>query len=305
MVYLRCVAGGTEGAGGDPNLVGEDVEINFFLKSINEQTVAFPRRFTWIKCNKDFRGFYLTKYSEPDFESLTDLLDTVPTVINYTYIYIAFILFKFILFISIKLQQKFSIGDQANILNDAYTQAFEGSASYVYPALTTTFLQTAASSLVPWRVFTWHIGRIATILEQRASFVNVKNFAHTIVQEYLASVSQDQESLWNDMGTHTERLLKTTIIDLECRLQDLECLTRASAEFEKIPSQYFQDPDNVANPIGTNLRPIVYKYHIQNTYDFDDWYKMEELYTTTSDPQERAASSLALTFTRQPWIIDQ
>ena len=50
--------------------------------------------------------------------------------------------------------------------------------------------------------------------------------------------------------------------------------------------------------LAPNLRSVVYKYHVQNSYDFYDWYKVVELYEFTSDPQERSAALLALTFVR-------
>ncbi len=48
--------------------------------------------------------------------------------------------------------------------------------------------------------------------------------------------------MWSDDGTHPEKLLKSTIVNFLCKLQDDDCLKRATTEFNKIPSGYFTNP---------------------------------------------------------------
>lgn len=49
-------------------------------------------------------------------------------------------------------------------------------------------------------------------------------------------------NLWSDSGSHTERLLKSNLIEFLCRLQDPNCLENVDAQFNLIPSEYFLSP---------------------------------------------------------------
>jgi hypothetical protein len=50
---------------------------------------------------------------------------------------------------------------------------------------------------------------------------------------------------WDDTGSHTRRLLKTNLIDFHCRIQNDECLRKATEVFHKINSNYFNSPNSV------------------------------------------------------------
>ena len=54
-------------------------------------------------------------------------------------------------------------------------------------------------------------------------------------------------NLWEDSGTHLERLLKISMINFMCRLQDESCLNNATDKFEKINSDYFLNPNEIQN----------------------------------------------------------
>ena len=69
-IYLRCVAGGN----GVSNLAGTIVPVNFYLGS-KQGTLNLPSKYSWIKCNKDFKSFYVTSYSENNVEQLIDVVN--------------------------------------------------------------------------------------------------------------------------------------------------------------------------------------------------------------------------------------
>lgn len=54
-------------------------------------------------------------------------------------------------------------------------------------------------------------------------------------------------NLWDDSGSHSERLLKISMIDFLCRLQDENCLSNATKKYESINSDYFLNPTQVQN----------------------------------------------------------
>ena len=87
-------------------------------------------------------------------------------------------------------------------------------------------------------------------------------------------------------------------------MQDEYCLKNATSQFENINPDYFTNPTVVQNNVAPNLRGLVMKYHLQNTYDYTDWFTVSDLYTLTIDPQERAQILSAIANTRLLWIID-
>ena len=53
------------------------------------------------------------------------------------------------------------------------------------------------------------------------------------------------------------------------------------------------------------LREIVYNYHMQNTYNVNDWFTTLQLDEFFDDPQEHRKLLESLTYTRLPWLIAQ
>jgi hypothetical protein len=112
--------------------------------------------------------------------------------------------------------------------------------------------------------------------------------------------------IWADSPDHNEELLKMAFAENLCRYQDVFCLNKATELFQTIPPLYFIDPSNPGNvnPLTTNLRAIVYKYHLQNTYNFNDWFEIYDFYGITNDLAEREYAAEALCNTRLSWIFD-
>lgn len=136
-------------------------------------------------------------------------------------------------------------------------------------------------------------------------------------------------NLWGEDGEHTEKLLKATLIDFLCKLHDAECLEKVTEYYKEIPSDYFDNPNDFRNEneyallnfrlllfmfiksicvfflrVPLNFRGSVYKYHIQNTLDYNDWFNMNQLYLNTNDPFERAYAIASLSQTRLFWLLD-
>ena len=58
--------------------------------------------------------------------------------------------------------------------------------------------------------------------------------------------SLDAES--NEPKDHLKSLLETYTVEFLCRFQDVACLKNMTSLYSKIPSQYFENPNNVSNP---------------------------------------------------------
>jgi hypothetical protein len=117
----------------------------------------------------------------------------------------------------------------------------------------------------------------------------------------------DRIDLWTEGTEHIEKLFKTSVIEFRCRLQDLDCLKNMTNYFNQIPSEYFQDPnnDNITAGISADIRQSVYRYHIQNTNEFLDWFSLFSLYTSTYDPQEASFALSGLTYSRLFWVLEE
>lgn len=68
----------------------------------------------------------------------------------------------------------FSIGDRANLIHNTFTQAYIPNNSYEMSGYLVNYLKTWETSNVPWRVFTWHMNKLSSVMEHRSSFVNLR-----------------------------------------------------------------------------------------------------------------------------------
>jgi aminopeptidase N len=77
MINIQCVLGGNQ-TDSDIIDIGDDT-INFILETEQETKFLPDKFYTWIKCNRDFQGFYVTKYSFSSTRFST-ILEAQPTV---------------------------------------------------------------------------------------------------------------------------------------------------------------------------------------------------------------------------------
>jgi hypothetical protein len=77
-IYLQCKAGGTHSH--DPNdqeqhLKGNVLAFEYFFSTVADE-LELDRQYTWIQCNKNFKSFYTTSYSD-------DIVKALSTVLKY------------------------------------------------------------------------------------------------------------------------------------------------------------------------------------------------------------------------------
>lgn len=70
LIYLKCRAGGIAPTS---HLSGDVREFTYFL---SEQTgqIDLDRPYSWVKCNNDFKGYYVTDYSLDQFSIFTSVI---------------------------------------------------------------------------------------------------------------------------------------------------------------------------------------------------------------------------------------
>ena len=74
----------------------------------------------------------------------------------------------------------------------------------------------------------------------------------TQIKDFAVSISRpfaDRIDAWNSQGTHTQRLLKTNLINFLCRMQNEDYLRKASSEFNSLNPFYFIFPSEITNTL--------------------------------------------------------
>lgn len=277
QIYLKCTAGGTYNSDSSiesQHIQGDEFNFNFFLDKAQDSIELNKREFTWVKCNNDFTSFLMTEYSDDIFKNLVTALKLNDSL--------------------------FSSLDRANLIHVSYQLAYLGTKSYSIPALLNDHLKFSENDYVPWRVFYSHMSRVASLLETRTIFGELSNFGIKLTSELA-----DKLDLWDDSGSHLEKRLKSIMIDFVCRMQDSKCLLNATQSFNNLSPDYFQDPNKENNSISANVRLSTYRYHIQNSIDFNDWNNLFKVYINSTDPQEQSNVLSALSYSKSTWILNR
>lgn len=80
-INVQCVLG--ENAS-DSNLIDQSNDTIEFFFDTQQETQYFPDQFyTWVKCNRDFQGFFVTRYTSTLFspwQSFSSIIELQPTV---------------------------------------------------------------------------------------------------------------------------------------------------------------------------------------------------------------------------------
>lgn len=185
--------------------------------------------------------------------------------------------------------------DRANIIHNLFVNAFVEKEKYrdLVDILSYSHLE---RDLIPWKTMKKHVYDLVDILEYRSSFYPVARFFSIEMREI-----EQEKDLWAATTDHVEGLLRGTILELACRVQDTECLKNASSYWPQV-AQVFND-DNAVNNIPPHARSVVYNYHFQNTYSYRDWLQAFGQYNRSSDVQEQNRLLESLTYTRVPSLL--
>lgn len=275
IIISKCWVGGIYP---DNHLGGDIKSISIHLKD-RVSEIEIDGQFSWIKCNRGFSGYYLTQYSPANYEAVGKALYLMTNSFDY-----------------------FESGDRADLINSAFSVAYAGTGTYYSVAALTLYMGFEyETQYVPWKVFAYHSNKVANLLEHRKTFPGFADFVLETSKPTLNLLNS-----WNETGSNqNDKLLRRTLVDLHCRMQEYSCLREASRQFESIPEDYFEKPSQIENGVSANLRSLAYKYHIQNSNDPNDWLKVLSLYSAMEQVQEKLSALDALSFTRLAWTLDE
>jgi hypothetical protein len=60
------------------------------------------------------------------------------------------------------------------LIHVSYSLSFRGTQNYETAAYLSSYLEAQENDYVPWKVFFWHMNKIAQVLEHRVSFASLK-----------------------------------------------------------------------------------------------------------------------------------
>ncbi|NXW20100.1 AMPE aminopeptidase, partial [Circaetus pectoralis] len=231
---------------------------------------------TFANINPDHIGFYRVNYDSQSWARLSILL-----VSNH---------------------KDFSAADRAGILDDAFSLARPGLVNYAVPLELTKYL-TNETDYLPWHRVISSVTYLANMLEDDTNL-------YPRFQEYFRYLVKPivDQLHWNDFGSHLERLLRASVLDFACSMDDTESLNNASQLFE----QWLQGKTGkniqvlfLYFSIPANLRLLVYRYGMQNSGNESAWNYMFKKYQETSLAQEKEKLLYGLASVKNITLLDR
>ncbi|NXH18874.1 AMPE aminopeptidase, partial [Bucco capensis] len=219
---------------------------------------------SFVTINPDHIGFYRVNYDSQNWAMLsTNLVNNHKT---------------------------FSAAYRAGFLDDAFSLARSGLVNYAVPLQLTKYL-TNETDYLPWHRVIASVSYLASMLEDDTSL-------YPLFQEYFRSqVKPIVDQLgWNDTGNHLERLLRVSVLDFACSMDDTQALGNASQFFEE-----WLGGENVP----ANLRLLVYRYGMQKSGNESSWEYMFRKYQETSLAQEKEKLLYGLASVKNITLLDR
>ncbi|NXY83991.1 AMPE aminopeptidase, partial [Alcedo cyanopectus] len=224
--------------------------------------------------NPDHVGFYRVNYDSQNWERLSNFLAN-----DY---------------------QVFSASDRAGILDDAFSLARAELVNYSVPLQLTRYLIYERDYL-PWHRVISSVTYLANMLQDDTNlYARFQEYFRNQVKPIVNHLN------WADTGGHLERLLRASVLDFACSMDDPDSLNNASQLFE----DWLQGKKNLqvlflSFSIPANLRLLVYRYGMQNSGTEDSWNYMFRKYQETPLAQEKEKLLYGLASVKNVTLLDR
>ncbi|NXA52990.1 AMPE aminopeptidase, partial [Nothocercus julius] len=254
--------------------LGSSMSYTFYNKSDSAGITIQSSPNSFVKINTDHIGFYRVNYNDQNWADLANLLITNHTI--------------------------FSAADRAGILDDAFSLARAGFVNYSVPLELTKYLTNEADYL-PWHRAISAVTYLADMLEDDTNlYLLFKDYFRSLVKPIVNQLG------WSDSGSHLERLLRASVLDFACSVDDTEALNNASLLFEEwIRGQNTTKVLPFSSSPPVNLRLLVYRYGMQNSGNETSWNYMFQKYQETSLAQEKEKLLYGLASVKNITILDR
>ncbi|XP_061441376.1 glutamyl aminopeptidase isoform X2 [Rhineura floridana] len=234
------------------------------LAGINIARPNNPAVNSFLKVNQDHVGFYRVNYEMQAWNELASIMNNSP--------------------------QNFSLADRAGFLDDAFSLARAGLLNYSYALNLSRYLQNE-KEYIPWQRAVVAVSYLGDMLEN-------DNTLYPKFQEYFRSLVKPiaNQLGWDNDGVHINSLLRVTVLEFACSMEDPEALINASS--------LFKDWLKGTN-LDVNLRLLVYRYGMQNSGDEDAWNYMFQKYQNTTLAQEKEKLLYGLASVKNVTLLDR
>ncbi|XP_058049114.1 glutamyl aminopeptidase [Ahaetulla prasina] len=229
---------------------GKTSNITFYNKSESAGiTIPRPNNLpadSFLKINKDHVGFYRVNYEPQVWRDLADIM--------------------------IKGHQNFSLADRAGFIDDAFALARAGLLKYA-DALNLTKYLLHEKEYIPWQRAVVAVSYIGHMIEDDKTL-------YPKFQKYFGSLVKPiaSELKWETDDDHIKSLLRTTVLEFACNMDDPEALANASSKFKTWMN---------GTSLDVNIRLLVYRFGMQHSGDEQAWNYMFQKYTTSTLAQEK------------------
>ncbi|NWH43076.1 AMPE aminopeptidase, partial [Fregata magnificens] len=256
--------------------LGNSTNYTFYNTSDPAGIIIASSPNTFANINPDHIGFYRVNYDSQNWAKLSTSL-----VSNH---------------------KDFSAADRAGILDDAFSLARPGLVNYSVPLQLTKYL-TNETDYLPWHRVISSVTYLANMLEDDTNL-------YPRFQEYFRYLVKPivDQLHWNDSGGHLERLLRASVLDFACSMDDIESLNNASQLFEQWLQGKTGKNIQVLGfflSIPANLRLLVYRYGMQNSGNESSWNYMFKKYQETSLAQEKEKLLYGLASVKNITLLDR
>ncbi|XP_039964988.1 uncharacterized protein LOC120777590 [Bactrocera tryoni] len=239
-----------------------DVNRAWFYYNESELIIELSAAPQWIKFNYDQIGYYRVNYPAALWENLANQLIDDPT--------------------------KFSVGDRAGLLNDAFTLADATQLSYD-TALDMTAYLAKEVDYVPWSVAASKLTSLKRLLMFTEVFGDYKQYARELIKPIYENVT------WTVGEDHLQNRLRVTILAAACSLGLDDCLNEASTRF----NAWLANPDTRPHP---DIRETIYYYGAFAANE-SAWQTMWDLFVSEADASEKSKLMYGLSAVQVPWIL--
>ncbi|CAF1531968.1 unnamed protein product [Adineta steineri] len=269
-INLECVLGGNHNSDSDIIDIGND-KINFILDDEQKIQIISDKSYSWIKCNRDFQSFHVTKYSFSS-QRFTSVFEAQPTF--------------------------FSNEDKVNLIQDTFLLAYKGLIDYHESLRIIKSLgKLNMTEYVHWKTFQYHWDILADLIDYLPdTLTKFQNFA---IQQILSNdVTLENILTLHLNDNHNTKLVKSLQFALLCRMNHRGAIEKASLLFQSIPKEYFNNDNvDIEQDVPADFLSSVYTYHLKNDDNENDWNQMYNYYQIATSTHEQTRALVAISST--------
>ncbi|KAM9777325.1 glutamyl aminopeptidase [Neosynchiropus ocellatus] len=228
----------------------KEIILSMFMWTSSEHVVESysPSADGLLKVNDDHIGFYRVNHDDSMWEAISEQLQSNLSV--------------------------FDAADRASYVDDVFALSRANLIDYGNAFNLTKYL-TAERDYIVWERVDASIAYVRDMLSgQEDVFPKFQK----LFRNHVKAVTEQLG--FTDDGTHTQRILRETVLDIACQMEDPDALREMSKMFD-------QWIDGTMADIPVNLRLLAYRYGMKASGNTEKWEIMFQRYKETSLAQEK------------------